>query len=98
MHVGGDGGDALLTLQSHPQMALSNSHSVFQQNLLHLYGDHVHHDGDGDFCPHVNHRHLNLQPLLLAQLSLQDVQLFLLPVLLETSELESTQISSLSHS
>jgi hypothetical protein len=46
----------------------------------------------------VNHRHLNLQLLLLAQLSLQDVQLFLLPVLLETSELESTQISSLSHS
>jgi hypothetical protein len=98
MHDDGDGDDALLTLQKLPQMVLLNSQPVFQQNLLHLYGDHVHHDGDGDFCLRVNHLHLNLQLLLLVQLSLQDVQLFLLPVLLETSELESMQISSLSHS
>jgi hypothetical protein len=98
MHGDDGDDDELLTLQSHPQMVLLNSPTVFQQNLLHLYGAHVHHDGDGDFCLRVNHLHLNLQLLLLAQLSLQDVQLFLLRVLLETSELESTQISSLSHS
>jgi hypothetical protein len=95
---GDDDGDALWILLIHPLMVLLNFHFEYPQNPFHLYDDRDPHGDDGDFCPRVNHRHLNHRLLLLAQLSLLAVQLFQQLVLLETLERELMQTFSLSRS
>jgi hypothetical protein len=87
MHGDGGDGDVWLILQNHP-LWLLNSHSVYLRYLIRLYGDHVHHDGDGDFCLRVNHLRLNPRLQLLVRPFLQDAQLFLQLVQLETLERE----------